>query len=57
MNSATQQHLLQSMNRDQLISWLCQNDRNGCYTDEDAAAEGWPPLTRAEALELALGQI
>ena len=43
--------------REQLISWLSQNDRNGSYSDADASADGWPPLTREEAVELMLEQI
>ena len=26
--------------RDDLIAWLCANDRNGCYSDEDCKIEG-----------------
>lgn len=31
--------------REQLILWLCDNDRNGCYSDSDCIAEGWGVLT------------
>jgi len=43
---------LQRADRGQLITWLCMNDRNGCYTDEDTRLEGFEPLTRETALEL-----
>lgn len=31
--------------REDLIAWLCANDSNGCYSDEDCTAEGWGILT------------
>ena len=34
-----------------LISWLETNDRNGCYSDDDCIAEGFAPMTIAEAME------
>jgi len=43
--------------REQIIEWLVQNDANGTYTDEQSQAEGLPPLTRADALKLALTQL
>ena len=39
--------------REELIDWLCYNDTNGCYTDEDCDAEGLPRLT----LETARDQV
>ena len=35
--------------REELVDWLQAMDRNGCWTDEDASAEGFDPLTLAEA--------
>ena len=35
--------------REEVIAWLCGNDRNGCYSDEDMVAEGWEPMTLTEA--------
>lgn len=35
-----------------LIAWLQANDRNGCYTPEESAAEGCNPLTITEAWSL-----
>jgi hypothetical protein len=43
--------------REQIIEWLVQNDSNGTYTDEQSQAEGLPPLSRAEALKLAIKQL
>lgn len=31
--------------REELIAWLCANDRNGCYSDADCTAEGWDLTT------------
>lgn len=35
--------------RDSIIRWLQWNDRNGCYSDEEAINEGLEPLTLREA--------
>ena len=35
--------------REQVIWWLRGNDRHGCYSDEDMIAEGWEPMTLAQA--------
>jgi hypothetical protein len=43
--------------REELIAWLCRNDPNGEYSDEDAEGNGWPPLTWEEAYEFATEQI
>lgn len=43
--------------REQIIKWLVQNDSNGVYTDAQSQAEGLPPLSRADALALALKQL
>ena len=40
---------LNSGDRESLIYWLCFNDRNGIYSDEDCRAEGQRPLTEDEA--------
>jgi len=45
------------MTRDEAIAWLCWNDPNGCYTDADAAAEGFDPLTADDARALVRDQI
>jgi|10_taG_2_1085330.scaffolds.fasta_scaffold26465_2 hypothetical protein len=48
---------LSTFNRADLIEFLCWNDRNGTFRDADAAAEGFDPLTRADALDLALAML
>lgn len=40
---------INSMTREQAIEWLCWNDPNGIYTDEQSKAEGLPPITLREA--------
>ena len=49
--------LLHGYTRDQILSWLEWNDPNGAYSDEDAAREGQPPLTHAEAADLAFEHV
>lgn len=44
--------LTATSSREDLIRWLAWNDRNGCYTDSDCAAEGMDPLTTREAWDL-----
>ncbi|MFD2554770.1 hypothetical protein [Sphingobacterium tabacisoli] len=46
-----------SMSRPELIEWLAWNDRNGLFLDEDAIAEGYPPLTEQEARMCVYGVI
>jgi hypothetical protein len=45
---------LKTFTREELIKWLCWNDRNGIYSDEDAICEGYDPLTWEQAYELAI---
>ena len=45
------------MNREELIEWLCANDTNGVYRDEDSIREGMDVLTYEEAYELYLKQL
>ena len=35
--------------RETVVNWLAGNDRNGCYLDDDMTAEGWAPMTLADA--------
>jgi hypothetical protein len=42
--------------KEELIKWLMKNDSNGCYSDEQSKGEGMQPMTRQEALEIALKQ-
>ncbi len=48
---------LKTMSREDLIAWLQWSDRNGVYSDEDSELEGRDPISREEALEIALRQI
>jgi len=43
--------------REQIIKWLMSNDPNGVYSDEQSIGEGLEPITRKQALELALNQL
>lgn len=43
---------LKSWKRESLIDWLCWNDSNGVFRDEDCKAEGMEPMTKKEALDL-----
>jgi len=49
--------ILENGTRNDVINWLCWNDRNGCYRDDDAIAEGYDPLTLEQAREIMRGQI
>ena len=40
------------MNRKSLIKVLEWNDPNGIYSDDDSRAEGYPPITEEEAIEI-----
>lgn len=50
------ENYLGKASREDLIKWLMANDPNGCYSDEQSKGEGMQPMTRKEALELALKQ-
>ena len=56
-NQDFQRVLLRSDDRDAIIAWLCWNDPNGCYTDEDSEAEGLPRLTLNSAKRTMARQI
>ncbi|UFK97704.1 hypothetical protein [Kaistella faecalis] len=43
---------LNSWSRLELIDWLCWNDRNGVYTDEDSLREFGNVLTKERAIEI-----
>jgi hypothetical protein len=48
---------LNSWSRLDLIEWLCWNDRNGVYKDEDSLAEFGNVLSKEEAIEIMTRQI
>jgi|LUML01.1.fsa_nt_gb hypothetical protein len=44
--------LLARGTRQEIIGWLCWNDRNGIYRDHDLLEEGQSPLTLEECREI-----
>lgn len=48
---------LSSWSRLDLIEWLCWNDRNGIYKDEDSIREFDNIVTKEEAIEIISRQI
>lgn len=48
---------LNSWSRENLIEWLCWNDRNGVYKDEDSLREFNNILGKEEAIEIITRQI
>lgn len=48
---------LRTWSRNEMIDWLCWNDRNGVYTDEDSLAEIGHVLSREEGIEIITCQI
>lgn len=43
---------LNTWSRLELIGWLCWNDRNGVYTDEDSLREFGNILSKEKAIEI-----
>lgn len=48
---------LNSWSRFDLIDWLCWNDRNGVYRDEDSLQEFGNIVSKEEAIEIISRQI
>lgn len=48
---------LNSWSRTDLIEWLCWNDRNGVYRDEESLKEFENVLSKEEAIEIITRQI
>ncbi|KIO54425.1 hypothetical protein [Flavobacterium hibernum] len=48
---------LNSWSRLDLIEWLCWNDRNGVYKDEDSLQEFGNIVSKEEAIEIISRQI
>ncbi len=42
---------LMTWDRQKLIDWLCWNDANGIWTDEDMVANDMDPMTVEDAVE------
>jgi len=51
-DSFVQLDILENGTRNDVINWLCWNDRNGCYRDDDAITEGYDPLTLEQARDI-----
>jgi hypothetical protein len=51
------QSKLNSWTRSELIEWLCWNDSNGVYKDEDSLREFDNILEKEEAIEIIAKQI
>lgn len=49
--------ILVEMTRLQAIEWLCWNDPNGLYTDEQALLEDFEPLSEVDAKLWCMKQI
>lgn len=48
---------LNSWSRMELIDWLCWNDSNGVYSDEDSIREFGSKLSKEGAIEIIIKQI
>ena len=48
---------VRAMSREQLIDWLCWNDRNGVYRDDDSMAEFGNVMTKEEGEEIMFREI
>ncbi|HCA82821.1 MAG TPA: hypothetical protein DEP18_03475 [Flavobacteriales bacterium] len=57
MNEAELREELKDWTREQLISWLCWNDPNGLYRDEDGMAEVGRIMTYEEGVEYIMRQV
>ena len=57
LSSEALQSELNSWSREDLIEWLCWNDRNGVYKDEDSLREFDNILGKEEAIEIIIRQI
>ena len=49
--------VLDSGDRAQVIEWLCWNDSDGIYTDEDSEREGLEPLDFETAADIMRSQV
>lgn len=48
---------LSTWSRTSLIDWLCWNDRNGVYRDEESMREFGNILSKEEAIQIMTNQI
>lgn len=49
--TAVRHRLLTTWTRQDMIDWLCWNDRNGIWTDEDMRREDMDPMSEEEAVD------
>lgn len=49
--------LLKTWERNELIDWLCWNDSNGIYRDQDSLREFGTLLDKEEAIRIIINQI
>jgi hypothetical protein len=49
--------ILNSWSRLELIEWLCWNDRNGVYKDDESLQEFGNTVSKEEAIEIITRQI
>ena len=54
---AAERQRLMTWPREELIDWLRWNDHNGSFTDEEAEAEGWPPLDVEGAVDIIMKHV
>ena len=57
MNEVELRSELKKWTRDDLINWLCWNDRNGIYKDEESLNELGNVMTYEEGVEIMVKQI
>ena len=57
LNQKNLQTELNNWKREELIDWLCWNDSNGVYKDEDSLREFDNILEKEEAIEIITNQI
>ena len=57
LKSADLENELNSWSRLDLIEWLCWNDRNGVYRDEDSLQEFGNTVSKELAIEIITKQI
>ncbi|PRY89832.1 hypothetical protein [Mongoliibacter ruber] len=48
---------IHQLSRDEIINWLCWNDKNGIYRDKDSLAEFGNMMTLEEGREIMIRQI
>jgi hypothetical protein len=57
LSGDTLQSELNSWSRENLIEWLCWNDRNGVYRDDESLQEFGNKVSKKEAIEIITRQI